>query len=300
MNRPPTHDRDDSQERAPRRPPRTVSSMTTDQLTRKRALDRIAQRATRARARQHVQRLEREVQELRAKSALEPGPVDSNAVQELYLRNQALTEELRRLQRLAADGGGSPARQAGEAEASLAASPFPLPYTTGAQPQPTHPCQCFKCVENAALSLSSSAPAGGFTLPVSTPTASLSLSASAPASALTLSASAPTTGSSSLLPYSYPVPADQQPDWLAPGLWNDSQVAFEPAAPMPVLGAACQPQTNSHACCTCPPRLSPRSQPTNTAEQARDSSRANSVELQQVALPPNWDSLGSGSNIQWP
>ncbi|OAQ62469.1 hypothetical protein VFPPC_06907 [Pochonia chlamydosporia 170] len=73
--------------------------MTAAQLARKRANDRLNKRASRARAQQYVYRLQQEVQELR--NTLGSYRVDIHVLQELYLQNRALREELERLQELA-------------------------------------------------------------------------------------------------------------------------------------------------------------------------------------------------------
>lgn len=70
---------------------RSVSTLTPSQLARKRANDREAQRAIRARTKEHIERLELELEELRSKQSRD------HTVQELMRRNQALEEELMRL-----------------------------------------------------------------------------------------------------------------------------------------------------------------------------------------------------------
>lgn len=70
---------------------RSVSSLTPSQLERKRANDREAQRAIRARTKEHIDRLEREITDL--KSSLNR----DRTVQELLQKNRALEEELYRL-----------------------------------------------------------------------------------------------------------------------------------------------------------------------------------------------------------
>jgi hypothetical protein len=70
---------------------RSVSTLTPSQLARKRANDREAQRAIRARTKEHIDRLERELEELKSKQSRD------QTVQELLRRNQALEEELMRL-----------------------------------------------------------------------------------------------------------------------------------------------------------------------------------------------------------
>ncbi|OAQ63196.1 hypothetical protein VFPPC_16438 [Pochonia chlamydosporia 170] len=84
------------------RVPRSVSTLTPAQLDRKRAQDRLSQRATRARTRDHISRLEREIHQLRVTMAAESSGFDTRILEELHLRNQALAEEVARLQQLAA------------------------------------------------------------------------------------------------------------------------------------------------------------------------------------------------------
>ncbi|VUC25300.1 unnamed protein product [Clonostachys rosea] len=70
---------------------RSVSTLTPAQLARKRANDREAQRAIRARTKEHIERLESELEELRSQQSRD------KTLQELLRRNKALEEELRRL-----------------------------------------------------------------------------------------------------------------------------------------------------------------------------------------------------------
>lgn len=75
---------------------RSVSGMTVAQRERKRANDRRSQRASRARTRQHIQHLERELESLRHIRP-EDGGDESAVIQELIRRNQELEIELIRL-----------------------------------------------------------------------------------------------------------------------------------------------------------------------------------------------------------
>ncbi|OAQ60025.1 hypothetical protein VFPPC_10108 [Pochonia chlamydosporia 170] len=75
---------------------RSVSSMTVAQRERKRANDRRSQRASRARTRQHIHHLERELESLRHIGPEESGD-ENSAIQELVRRNQELEIELIRL-----------------------------------------------------------------------------------------------------------------------------------------------------------------------------------------------------------
>ena len=70
---------------------RSVSTLTPAQLARKRANDREAQRAIRARTKEHIERLESELDELRGMQNRD------QTVQELLRRNRALEDELSRL-----------------------------------------------------------------------------------------------------------------------------------------------------------------------------------------------------------
>jgi regulator of replication initiation timing len=65
-----------------------VSTLTPSQLARKRANDREAQRAIRARTKEHIERLEREIEELKSRYSRD------ETVQELLRRNKALEQEL--------------------------------------------------------------------------------------------------------------------------------------------------------------------------------------------------------------
>lgn len=65
--------------------------MTPAQLARKRANDREAQRAIRARTKEHIENLEREIEELRSRQNRD------ETVQDLLRKNRALEEELHRL-----------------------------------------------------------------------------------------------------------------------------------------------------------------------------------------------------------
>lgn len=67
---------------------RSVSTLTPSQLARKRANDREAQRAIRARTKEHIERLEREIEELKSRYSRD------ETVQELLRRNKALEQEL--------------------------------------------------------------------------------------------------------------------------------------------------------------------------------------------------------------
>ncbi|KAI1639053.1 hypothetical protein F4809DRAFT_187175 [Biscogniauxia mediterranea] len=70
---------------------RSVSTLSPSQLARKRANDREAQRAIRARTKEHIENLEREIDELRSRQNRD------QTIQELLRRNKALEEEVHRL-----------------------------------------------------------------------------------------------------------------------------------------------------------------------------------------------------------
>ncbi|KAI6092200.1 hypothetical protein F4821DRAFT_254322 [Hypoxylon rubiginosum] len=69
---------------------RSVSTLTPSQLARKRANDREAQRAIRARTKEHIDSLEREIEELRSQQNRD------QTIQNLLRRNKALEDELHR------------------------------------------------------------------------------------------------------------------------------------------------------------------------------------------------------------
>ncbi|KAK6951440.1 hypothetical protein Daesc_007975 [Daldinia eschscholtzii] len=70
---------------------RSVSTLTPSQLARKRANDREAQRAIRARTKEHIESLEREIEELRSLRNRD------QTIQTLLRRNKALEDELRQI-----------------------------------------------------------------------------------------------------------------------------------------------------------------------------------------------------------
>lgn len=74
---------------------RSVSTLTPSQLARKRANDREAQRAIRARTKEHIENLEREIEELRSQQSRD------QTIQALLRRNKALEDELHQLRKSA-------------------------------------------------------------------------------------------------------------------------------------------------------------------------------------------------------
>ena len=86
---------------------RSVSTLTPSQLARKRANDREAQRAIRARTKELIERLQRELEESRGRENRD------GMVRELLQKNKALEHEVRTL-REALDIGNSPFPQSGK------------------------------------------------------------------------------------------------------------------------------------------------------------------------------------------
>ncbi|KAI5456202.1 hypothetical protein BGZ63DRAFT_367572 [Mariannaea sp. PMI_226] len=74
-----------------RKSTRSVRTLTPSQRARKRATDREAQRTIRARTKEHIEHLERELEERKREQS------SDQTVQELLRRNKALEEELMRL-----------------------------------------------------------------------------------------------------------------------------------------------------------------------------------------------------------
>ncbi|EXK24947.1 hypothetical protein FOMG_18353 [Fusarium oxysporum f. sp. melonis 26406] len=77
-----------------RKKTRRVSTLTPEQLARKRANDREAQRAIRIRTKEHIERLERELAELKSNQSRD------QTIQELLRRNTAIERELIRLKEI--------------------------------------------------------------------------------------------------------------------------------------------------------------------------------------------------------
>ncbi|OHW99426.1 bZIP transcription factor [Colletotrichum incanum] len=102
---------------------RSVSTLTPSQLARKRANDREAQRAIRARTKEHIERLERELEELKS----ERGRDQSQTVQELLRKNKALEEELFKLRESMGVPNGQSYPNSGTAASSVASSSAWLP-----------------------------------------------------------------------------------------------------------------------------------------------------------------------------
>ncbi|EXL66712.1 hypothetical protein FOPG_17138 [Fusarium oxysporum f. sp. conglutinans race 2 54008] len=71
-----------------RKKTRRVSTLTPEQLARKRANDREAQRVIRIRTKEHIERLERELAELKSNQGLD------QTIQDLLRRNTAIEREL--------------------------------------------------------------------------------------------------------------------------------------------------------------------------------------------------------------
>ncbi|GJC85251.1 hypothetical protein ColLi_08089 [Colletotrichum liriopes] len=109
---------------------RSVSTLTPSQLARKRANDREAQRAIRARTKEHIERLERELEELKS----ERGRDQSQTVQELLRKNKALEEELFKLRESMGVPNGQSYPNSGTA-ASIASSSAWLPLRAVPSPR---------------------------------------------------------------------------------------------------------------------------------------------------------------------
>ncbi|KAI0019273.1 hypothetical protein F4780DRAFT_457583 [Xylariomycetidae sp. FL0641] len=97
---------------------RSVSTLTPSQLARKRANDREAQRAIRARTKEHIENLEREIEQLRARHSRD------ETVQDLLRRNKALEDELHRLR----DGVGI--------RSSGPSAPYHSPFNSSSRTSP--------------------------------------------------------------------------------------------------------------------------------------------------------------------
>lgn len=119
---------------------RSVSTLTPSQLARKRANDREAQRAIRARTKEHIERLERELEEYRCNKSRD------RTVQELLRRNRALEDEVRRL-------------RDGSVNASITSSPYSAPAGTDRLDAPPGLARLTPChsVYDDNLSVASSA-----------------------------------------------------------------------------------------------------------------------------------------------
>ncbi|KAH7175126.1 uncharacterized protein B0J16DRAFT_405193 [Fusarium flagelliforme] len=94
-----------------RKKTRRVSTLTPEQLARKRANDREAQRAIRIRTREHIERLERELAELKSNQGR------GQTIQDLLRRNTAIERELIRLKEIM----GAPMASLSSHEAPLTA-----------------------------------------------------------------------------------------------------------------------------------------------------------------------------------
>lgn len=101
---------------------RSVASLTPDQLARKRANDREAQRSIRQRTKTHIEELERRIQDLSAEH-------DEKNIEELQRRNAELEEELRQLKEIL----GRPDSNMGSS-ASSASSPDLTPLSCKYEP----------------------------------------------------------------------------------------------------------------------------------------------------------------------
>jgi hypothetical protein len=100
-----------------------VSTLTPSQLARKRANDREAQRAIRARTKEHIERLEKEVEELKSRHG------GDQRVQELQRENKALQQELMAL------------REAFAIQTGRAYPPTRMYTTPQRTPEPSNPAE---------------------------------------------------------------------------------------------------------------------------------------------------------------
>ncbi|KAK0660415.1 hypothetical protein QBC41DRAFT_383794 [Cercophora samala] len=106
---------------------RSVSTLTPTQLARKRANDREAQRAIRARTKEHIERLEKELEEFRSRQSRD------ETINQLKMRNNALErevfnlrEELKRCSHMFSPPGISqPSAPACSLPASILTTPAP-------------------------------------------------------------------------------------------------------------------------------------------------------------------------------
>ncbi|EXM14542.1 hypothetical protein V3481_012092 [Fusarium oxysporum f. sp. vasinfectum] len=107
---------------------RRVSTLTPEQLARKRANDREAQRAIRIRTKEYIERLERELAELKSNQSRD------QTIQDLLRRNTAIERELIRLKEIT----GAPAASLSchESDPTARQLLFPDELSTTA-PQPT-------------------------------------------------------------------------------------------------------------------------------------------------------------------
>ena len=92
----------DANNKTPTAGTRSVSTLTPAQLARKRANDREAQRAIRARTKEHIENLEREIEELRSSQSRD------ETVRNLLRRNKALEDELQRMRESMGITSGGP------------------------------------------------------------------------------------------------------------------------------------------------------------------------------------------------
>lgn len=104
---------------------RSVSTLTPAQLARKRANDREAQRAIRARTKDHIERLEAELDELRSVHSRD------QTVQDLLRRNKMLEEELRSLRDTMGISSSSFHNTSPYSTPGALASPRTSPYPSG-------------------------------------------------------------------------------------------------------------------------------------------------------------------------
>ncbi|KAI0098922.1 hypothetical protein GGR51DRAFT_536938 [Nemania sp. FL0031] len=107
---------------------RSVSTLTPSQLARKRANDREAQRAIRARTKEHIENLEREIDELRSQQSRD------QTVRDLLGKNRALEEEVRRLRESLGIRNAGPGLQYPNSYNSSSSQPSPYGHSTPEYP----------------------------------------------------------------------------------------------------------------------------------------------------------------------
>ncbi|KAH7356771.1 hypothetical protein BKA65DRAFT_592326 [Rhexocercosporidium sp. MPI-PUGE-AT-0058] len=108
----PQNSKPGAKRRASRAGTRSVASLTPEQLARKRANDREAQRSIRQRTKTHIEELEQRIRDLSQNQ-------DAKGFEQIERRNAELEEELRQLRELL-----------GRSDASVASSPEPTPLSS--------------------------------------------------------------------------------------------------------------------------------------------------------------------------
>ncbi|KAI0842530.1 hypothetical protein F5Y06DRAFT_284657 [Hypoxylon sp. FL0890] len=143
---------------------RSVSTLTPSQLARKRANDREAQRAIRQRTKEHIENLEREIEQLRS------GQDRDQTIQTLLRKNRALEDELRRLK----EGMGLCPSNTGEQYQPVLHSSSPPQSHSFSQSAPSYPMRnmAYSSVSDAPEAWPAAAPCS-LSSTVSSPTSSV-------------------------------------------------------------------------------------------------------------------------------